>query len=140
MVIATDSFVDSNHSQDNNLRIKFNDISGNTGMLFLGVGSTLAGSTAIEGFAGSRPGASDELDFQGLKFGTDSAASWTQNGSQGTLAITSGNGLSVQDITLIGTYTAGMTDFHVAKDGLGGTIVTTSNTANTETFPLTSHA
>jgi hypothetical protein len=140
MVIATDSFVDSNHSQDTNVRIKFNDISGNTGMLFLGLGATLAGSTAIEGFAGSGPGASDHLDFQGLRFGVDSTASWTQGSGRGTLAITSGNGLSVLDITLIGTYSSGMTDFHVAKDGLGGTIVTTSNSHNAETFALTSHA
>jgi hypothetical protein len=90
MVIATDSFVDSNHSQDDNLRIKFNDISGNTGMLFLGSRSTFAGTTAIEGFAGSSPGASDQLDFQGLRFGVDSKAEWTQGVGQGTLAITSG--------------------------------------------------
>jgi hypothetical protein len=136
MVIATDSFVDSDHSNFSNVRVKFDDIAGNTGMWFLDFGSVLTGTTAIEGFAGGGPGSSDELDFRGLTFGVSSKATWTQGVGQGTLAITSGNGKSVLNVTLIGTYAAGTGDFQVAADGLGGTVVTTSNSTNQETFAL----
>jgi hypothetical protein len=104
-------------------------------MWFLGLGSTLTGTTAVEGFA-----AGDELDFQGIKIGASSTAVWTQGVGQGTLAITSGDGKSVTNVTLIGTYAAGTSDFSVSGDALGGTVITTSNASNSESFALTSHA
>jgi hypothetical protein len=54
---------------------------------------------------------------------------------QGTLEITGGDGKTKIDVTLIGNYAAS-TDFGLGADGLGGTVVTTTNSGNQETFAL----
>jgi hypothetical protein len=157
MVIATDSFIDSKDSVTNNVRVKFDNnpggtisASGNTGEWFLEFGTTevspqhtaqaFSGTTAIEGFAGSVGGPSDEIDIQQLHFaGGHAAASWNQVvsgvGGFGTLELTGGDGKTKLDVTLMGNY-LGSTDFQVTHDSLAGTVVTTTNSSNAESFAL----
>ena len=56
---------------------------------------------------------------------------WTQQGTSGTLTITDGS--KVATFTLIGSYTAA--DFHLAKDGHGGTFVSDSPVMNARPAP-----
>jgi autotransporter passenger strand-loop-strand repeat protein len=66
-------------------------------------------------------GKPDRLDFRDIAFTSGvTHATWTQNGTSGTLAVTSGTHTAT--ITLLGQYVAG--NFHVSTDGHGGTFVT----------------
>jgi hypothetical protein len=153
MVIATDSAIASMSSVTNNVRVKFDDVSGNTGAWFLEQNSTgynpshtaqaFAGTTAIEGFAGGG-GSSDEIDISQLSFlsaakNGHSAVNWNQVvsgvGGFGTLELTDGQNANTKlDITLIGNYAT--SDFQIASNGAGGTVVTTTSSLNQETFAL----
>jgi hypothetical protein len=50
------------------------------------------------------------------------------------LELTGGDGTTKLDITLIGQYSA--SDFKIANNGTGGTVVTTTNGLNAEHFAL----
>jgi hypothetical protein len=137
MVVASDSYMQSSNNI-NNVSALFDNTNGNnTGLWILGAGSTLTGRTTISGFAGAGAASSDELDLVGIKFGEDSSATWTQNtATQGTLAVKSGNGAVIVDLTLIGSYAAGTGDFQVQTDTGGNTVVTTLNSTNALSFAL----
>jgi len=119
-----------------NVSLNFENNSGYSGDLVVGLGSslnsgTLGSGTTIAGFAGTSTSNSDEIDLQTLKFSsTNSTATWTQgtggNSGEGILAVA--NGHQTVDITLMGSYSSG--DFNVAKDSSSGTLVTTTNSSN----------
>jgi hypothetical protein len=135
LVVASDSYAASGNTY--NASMLFDDTNGNnTGLWIIGAGSNLTGTT-ISGFAGNGASSSDELDFAGITFGKDSSATWTPGGGgSGTLAVKSGNGAMTLDLTLIGTYAAGTSDFQVQADRAGNTVVTTSNSSNALSFGL----
>jgi hypothetical protein len=135
LVVASNSYAASGNTY--NASMLFDNTNGNnTGLWIIGAGRHLTGTT-ISGFAGSGASSSDELDFAGLAFGKNSAATWTQGGNDsGTLAVKSGNGAVTLDLTLIGTYAAGTSDFQVQADKAANTVVTTSNASNALHFGL----
>jgi hypothetical protein len=78
-------------------------------------------------------GQSDKLDFRDIGFTSGAtSATWTQSGTSGTLAVTSGS--ETATITLLGQYVAG--NFHVSSDKHGGTFVTDPPVSSSQNLAL----
>ena len=101
-----------------------------SGTMAAGQTATFSGSSAavleldnLPGFAAKISGmknATQQVDLDGFVFSSGhETATWAQSGTSGTLTVT--DGAKVAHLTLIGTYTS--SNFHLSKDGHGGTFV-----------------
>jgi autotransporter passenger strand-loop-strand repeat protein len=71
-------------------------------------------------------GSGQKIDLRSFAFSAGESVSWTQSGTSGTLTLS--GGFQVARLTLIGSYAT--SDFNLAGDGKGGTVVSDAPASN----------
>ena len=98
-------------------------IAGGGNVTFTGASATLQLDTAVSQIAGDIAGAvaGDDIDLRFQSFASGDQAVWQQNGGIGTLLLETSDDVTLQTLTLAGTYTS--TDFSAVSDNNGGTSI-----------------
>jgi fibronectin-binding autotransporter adhesin len=71
-------------------------------------------------------GAAQQIDLAGFAYSNSERLYWAQTGTSGTLSLI--DGAQTAQLTLVGTFAK--SDFHLATDGKGGTVVTDAPSAS----------